>query len=110
MSAAWEWVRTVTPVEQLSVAHPERYTVRFSEQGRLQARFDCNSGGGSYTMTAGRVSLGLLMTTRMACPEDSMDALFMRDLARVQSFFIQGDTLFLELPMDSGTMEFRRVP
>jgi hypothetical protein len=34
----------------------------------------------------------------------------MRDLQRVTSFFIEDGVLFLELPYDSGTMQFRREP
>jgi heat shock protein HslJ len=42
----------------------------------------------------------------MACPPDSLDSAFMRDLQRVVSFFVDSGTLYLELPDDSGTMKF----
>lgn len=109
LNKTWRWEATVTPADRLAVSHPDRYTIRFAENGRLQANFDCNKGGGSYTLAEGKLSFGPLMSTRMACPEGSHDAIFMRDLQRVQSFFIKDGMLFLELPLDSGTMRFRGI-
>ena len=34
----------------------------------------------------------------------------MRDLQRIASFFIERGELYLELPVDSGTMRFRQAP
>ena len=44
----------------------------------------------------------------MACPPGSLDGRYLADLARVTTFFVEGGTLYLELPMDSGTMRFGR--
>jgi len=103
----WEWVSTTTPVEQTIVPEPGRYTILLQPDGKLQALFDCNRGGGDYTIEEGKLSFGPLISTRMACPEGSLDALFMRDLQRVSSFFVRGGELYLEMPMDSGTLRFR---
>jgi len=110
LSKTWQWVSTITPVEKITVTDPERYTIMLTEDGKLQARFDCNRGGGEYEISEGKLSFGPLMSTRMACPEDSLDGPFMRDLQRVASFFLQGGLLYLELPYDSGTMKFRPEP
>ena len=110
MNKTWVWEKTVTPIESISVDDSERYTIRFAENGHLEAKFDCNRGGGTYTLSEGRVSFGPLMSTRMACAEDSLDAVFMKDLQRANSFFLQDGMLFLELPYDSGTMHFRALP
>jgi heat shock protein HslJ len=107
LNKTWQWVSTITPVERITVPDPERYTIRLTDEGKVQARFDCNRGGGSYKISAGRLSFGPLLSTRMACPEESLDGPFMRDLQRVVSFFIQDGNLYLELPLDSGTMRFR---
>ena len=103
----WQWTSTVTPVERITVPDPARYTILLTADERVQARFDCNRGGGHYTITADKLSFGPMISTRMACPPDSLDAPFMRDLQRVTSFFIQEGSLYLELPYDSGTMQFR---
>ena len=64
----------------------------------------------NYQISEGKLSFGPLLSTRMACPEDSLDALFMRDLQRVTSFFIEDGFLYLELLLDSGTMKFKAAP
>lgn len=110
LNRTWQWVSTITPVEKVTVPDPARYTIRLTDGGKVQARFDCNGGGGTYVISEGRLSFGPLLSTRMACPADSLDGPFMRDLQRVASFFVQDGDLYLELPLDSGTMRFRTAP
>ena len=103
----WQWVSTVTPVEKIEVPDPKRYTLLLDVNSKAKIRFDCNRGGGNYEISASKISFGQLMSTRMACPEDSLDGPFMRDLQRVVSFFVDSGILYLEMPYDSGTMKFR---
>ena len=98
----WQWEATVTPVEKIMVTALERYTIFLKTEGTVQARFDCNRGGGGYKISPGSLSFTHLMPTRMACPTDSLDSIFMRDLQRVVSFFVEAGSLYLELPYDSG--------
>ena len=110
LNKTWQWVSTITPVEKITVTDPECYTIMLTDDGKLQARFDCNRGGGEFKISHGKLSFGPLMSTRMACPPDTMEGPFMRDLQRVASFFLQDGLLYLELPYDSGTMKFRQAP
>ncbi len=103
----WQWEMTITAEAKISAAVPERYTLLLGDDGRAQVRFDCNRGGGSYTISAGRLSFGPMMATRMACPSDSQDFLFMRDLSRVVSFYIENDRLYLGLEKDGGAMRLK---
>ena len=107
LNKTWQWESTITPVEKIAVPAPERYTIILQADGRAQVRFDCNRGGGEFKISPGKLSFGPLLSTRMACPPDSLDSAFMRDLQRVISFFVDSGTLYLELPYDSGTMKFR---
>lgn len=107
LNRTWQWQETVTPVEKITVTAPERYTILLDDKGRVEAMFDCNRGGGDFTISPGKLSFGPFISTRMACPPDSQDSVFMRDLQRVTSFFVDNGTLYLELPYDSGTMKFR---
>lgn len=107
LNISWQWVSTVTPVEKIDVTAPDRYTVFLAPDGKARLLFDCNRGGGDYSITQGKLSFGPLISTRMACPPDSLDGPFMRDLQRVVSFFVENGELFLELPYDSGTMRFQ---
>lgn len=110
LNKTWQWISTVTPVETITVPAPERYTIILSDTGKLKAQFDCNSGGGNFEIAPGKLSFGPLLATKMACPEDSLDYRFAQDLQRVKIFFLQDGDLYLELPMDSGSMRFRAAP
>ena len=101
----WHWVGTVTPVETIDVAEPNRYTLALDE-GRAAIRFDCNTGGGEYRIAEGQLSFGPLLSTRMACGPESQDAVFSKELAQIRSFFVEDGKLYLEMPMDAGTMQF----
>ncbi len=105
-----QWTATITPVEKITVKNPERYTIFLTASGRFQGRFDCNRGGGDYKISSNKLSFGPIFSTRMACPPDSLDTAFMRDLQRVSSFFIENGNLYLELEDDGGTMCFRLAP
>lgn len=104
---SWQWEATVTPVEKIEVPQPERYTFELQADGKVVARFDCNRGGGSYKIGDGTISFSPLASTRAACPPDSHDARFVRDLGAAARFFVEGGRLYLDLPADGGTMRFR---
>jgi len=104
----WHWETTVTPVERIGTANPERYTLELQPGGVALVRADCNRGRGSYEISEGRIKLGPIATTRMACPTGSLDSRYLKDLQRATTFFVEDGRLFLELPVDSGTMRFAR--
>jgi len=107
--ATWQWVSFTTPVEQLNVDQRERYTIAFDPAGRVSLRADCNRGGGSYTVaTDRRLTLGPIALTRAACPSGSLSDRFVREVGRASSYFVRNGELFLELPVDSGTLRFER--
>lgn len=106
----WQWERTVTPVETIGSAAPERYTLELGADGRAAIRADCNRGSGGYKIGEGTIAFGPIATTRMACPPGSLDTRYLRDLQRATSFFVEGGNLYVELPVDSGTLRFRRAP
>jgi heat shock protein HslJ len=105
----WQWMGTTTPVERIDVAEPSRYTLRLQADGGAAIEADCNGGGGSYELADNRIGFGPLVATRMACPPDSQDAVYLRQLGEVTSYFVEGGELYLEMPYDSGTMRFTRA-
>jgi len=105
----WQWESTITPLEQITVGTPKNYTILLKADNKVQVRFDCNRGGGSFEISLGKLSFGPIMSTRAACPPGSLDFRFARDLQRVVSFFTRNNNLYLELPYDSGTMKFSPV-
>lgn len=108
LGPVWQWQGTDTAKDACTVPTPERYTLQFLPEGRVQARFDCNRGGGTYAMSAGELSFGPLISTRMACPPDSMDARYMKDLGQTTGYYVQDGVLHLLLSGDNGIMHFRR--
>ena len=103
----WQWESTTNPMEKIEVAAFENYTLFLETGGRAHMRIDCNQGSGSFKLAQGQLTFGPLMSTRMACPPGSLDSVFLRDLQRVVSFFIDDGRLYLEFPDNSGTMQFR---
>jgi heat shock protein HslJ len=109
VEVTWLWESLVTPVETVKPDRPEQYTVRFERSGRVAVVADCNRGGGTYTVSAGRrIMLGPMALTRAACPPGSLSDRFVRDVGRVSSYFVRDGALFLEMPVDSGTLRFRK--
>ena len=102
----WQWESFVSPVETIEVPTPERYLLELLPDGKARARFDCNRGGGAYRIAEGQLGFGALVSTRMGCPPGSLGGRFSRELGRVTTFFVEDGKLYLELPVDSGTLRF----
>lgn len=47
--------------------------------------------------------------TRALCQEGSQSDRYAKDVARATSYFGKDGELYLELPVDSGTLRFRRA-
>ncbi len=107
INKTWQWQGTVTPVEKITVQHPENYTLKLAENGLAEFRFDCNRGGADYQISDSKLSFGHMMSTRMACPEGSLDSVYMKQLQEVTLFFIKNNDLYLDMPADSGTLHFK---
>lgn len=107
--AVWQWEGTDAPNDACIVSTPERYTLQFLRDGKVQVRFDCNNGGGPYVISAGKLSFSPFISTRRACERDSLDGRYVKDLQQVVAFFVQDDVLVLELSGEGGNMRFRRV-
>jgi heat shock protein HslJ len=109
VGVTWQWVSFMTPVEQLNVDTPARYTIRFERDGRAAVQADCNRGTTRYSVSRDRrIMLGPIVLTRMMCPAGSQGDRFAREVGRASSYFVKDGDLFLELPVDSGTLRFRR--
>jgi heat shock protein HslJ len=103
------WVSFTTPVEQLQVDAPDRYTIRFGPDGRVAVKAYCNRGMTSYSVsTDRRLAFKPMALTRAACSPGSLSDQYVKEVSRVTSYFLKDGDLFLELPVDSGTLRFRR--
>jgi heat shock protein HslJ len=106
----WQWVQSVYEGDMIVAStDPTRYTITFLEDGTFQAQLDCNTGFGSYTLDGSNLTIGPIGSTRMACPDDSLDSTFIEDLEAVASYAMADGNLHLTLSTD-GVMELSPAP
>ena len=108
LAGEWRWVRTVTPVETIVADDPTHYTLTFNEGGQLAVLADCNRGSGTFVQDGKSLTIGPFALTRMMCPPGSLDGKFISQVNGAAGCFMLGDTLMIDLKMDSGTMRFIR--
>jgi para-nitrobenzyl esterase len=93
--------------------NPERYTLRFAEDGSLALQLDCNRATGRYSAssqseTGGSITINGGAMTRAMCGPGAMDTQIARDLQHIRSYTLKEGRLFLALMADGGIYEFRR--
>jgi len=104
----WRWVRT-RYADDTGLTRPADaagYTLQLRPEGTIHVRGDCNVSGGSFSLKDSELSITITHSTRAACPEGSLEDAFIRDLNRTGRFLLKNGGLYLDLKLDSGTMEF----
>jgi heat shock protein HslJ len=89
----------------VSVPSPERFTLQFSEDGRLTMRADCNTCVGSYQMSATELRAGALACTRAFCGSESLDQEFLRVFDGAAAIVALNDALIIS--RDGTRLTFR---
>ena len=102
----WQWLSLTTPVETTTVDDPSLYTITFNADGTAVIKADCNNASASYAADDSAINIDTGATTLVACPEGSLDALYLNSLVNVSSYFFDAGSLYLEMPADGGTMKF----
>lgn len=69
----------------IRIEEPQRYTLRFDEDGRVTIRSDCNRCTGGYRVQGSSWSIQALACTRAFCGTASLDDRFTQALNGVQS-------------------------
>ena len=106
---AWQWLSLTTPSETTTVGNPSLYTLQFLADGTAVIKIDCNNANGRYTTDKNAININLGATTLVACPGDSLDALYFSTLTGVTTYSFEGDDLYLELPAGGGKMKFAPI-
>lgn len=80
-------------------------SITFGDDGRLRAGAGCNTLGGTWALTDGRLQVGPLETTEMGCPGElhAQDEWLADLLAAEPTASLEGDTL--TLATDTSTVE-----
>lgn len=103
----WQWVRTRYNNDTITAPEkPERYTIRFLENGNIAVKADCNQKGGTYTREGKTVTIRITHSTMAACEPGSLEGTFAKDLGAAAVFFLKDGDLYIDLKYDSGTMRF----
>ena len=106
-STPWEWVSTTDPKNgTVAVNDPSRYIIVFNEDGSSYIKADCNNVQATYTVDGNNISITAGASTRAMCSPDSLDSTFLQQLSQINTYFINGGNLYMEMPADSGTMHF----
>lgn len=109
LDATWQWTWFGSGAEQFDVDHPENYTLLFLADGTAAIKADCNRGTAQYSLAEdNRITLAPIAVTMMLCPNPSLEAKFLGALEQVVTYFQMDGDFFLELPISSGTLRFRR--
>ena len=106
VGVVWKWQRSRYNNDTQAVPpDPNRYTVQLLPEGSISIRADCNRAGGIYRLANQQITIEITHSTMAACPPDSLEQIFIRDLGAAALHFIRDGTLYLELQYDTGTMQ-----
>jgi heat shock protein HslJ len=105
----WKWQQSLYSNDTKAMPPvPENYTLKLLPDGKVSIRADCNRGGGVYRLEKERISIQIAYTTRAACPPESLEQTYIRDLNGAAIYSLKADGLFIDLKYDTGTMKFIR--
>ena len=109
IGVTWKWHRTVYDNNtKILAAKPDNYTLKLLPDGQVTVQGDCNLAGGSYRIKEEAISIEITNSTLAACPPESQSQSYLRDLGAADSYFLDDNTLYIDLKYDSGTMKFLR--
>lgn len=103
-----EWI--VENIGNKGIIDFSRVTINFSEDGRIHGLAGCNQYSGSYQLSGELLSVGLLISTRRACPEALMnqEAFFLELLQLATGFdFDDHDALIIKTKEDKTILARR---
>ncbi len=96
---------TITPDDR------SKYSIAFDANGRVSIKADCNRLNGAYTYSSpSDLQFGPLMSTRAACPPESLYNRIVKDMPYVRSFVIKDGQLHLALMADGGIYNYSPMP
>jgi heat shock protein HslJ len=77
----------------ISVVEPARYTLQLQEDGRVAVKSDCNSCGGSYTLSGSSLTLSQVACTKVFCGDRSFDQSYSRALEGAITVSVNGSEM-----------------
>jgi len=109
IGTVWRWQQTLYNNDTKAVPpNSGNYTLNLLPDGKVSIRADCNLGGGVYRLDESKISIEITHTTRAACPPESLEQSYIRDLNATACYRMERDFLYLHLKNDTGTMKFTK--
>lgn len=104
----WQWTTTTySDGRTMTPANPADYTLAFSmSDGQVAIKADCNNAGGDFMTDGQNLAIMIGAVTRAMCAPESLSDEYLKELSEVTSYKVDGSTLSLYFPADSGAMTF----
>ncbi len=87
VNSTYRWVAR-SGSQSISVPSPDRYTIKFNQNGTYALRADCNNGTGNFTANATKVKINPANLTKTYCGDASLDKTYTAGLGQVTSYEI----------------------
>jgi heat shock protein HslJ len=97
---------TETGATEVAIADPSIFTLVLNDDGKVQARADCNRASAGYTVTDRTLSVGLMASTRAYCASAPVDGQYLALLGGENVVTTSGAAL--QLSSSRGTLRFVR--
>ena len=108
-TGSWRWEGLVSSADKVAIEQPERYTLELQGGGKALVRADCNRGQAAYKFDGRTIAIRISAMTKVACPPGSLSERYLKALEAAVGQRIRGDSLFLDLAGEGGTMMFVRA-
>lgn len=107
LDITWEWQGSLYSNDTSAIPNDtSKYSIQFMDDSTISVQADCNMVLGTYAVNGNQITIETGVSTLAACPPDSLDSVYLRDLNASVIYFFEGDQLFIDLKFDSGTMQF----
>ena len=106
----WQWtdLTGARPGGQQLLPEPGKYTLTLNQDGTYQAKADCNTVSGTFTIEGNKINLVPGPTTAAECGPNSLSQQYLTLLGNVETFSANAGRLTLTLKEDMGNMVFAR--
>lgn len=100
----WRWTELRSGRDVTLISQPDRYTVAFASQGRLNYKADCNIGNGTYRQSGQQLTIVLEPARLQDCGPDSLSLTYYKSLNDVAAYTIKDQMLTLTLAQNGGEL------
>lgn len=81
----------------ITIANPDRFTVRLEADGRVNVGADCNSCNGRYTLDGSSIAFSAMACTRAFCGT-AIDTTYSAALATIRTITVSDTRMVLQGP------------